>query len=309
MKRYTTKGPKPFLKWVGGKTQLLSALENRLPFDFCKTVRVYAEPFVGGGALLFWLLGRGMRPERVVINDSNRDLANAYRTVRDHAADLIAELDAMQTAYRAQADEEARRAFFLRIRAEYNAGACELASVPVRRTAQLLFLNRTCFNGLYRVNARGEFNVPFGRYVNPCICDAETIRADSVALAGVEILDGDFADALAEAGRGWFVYLDPPYRPLSRTSSFCDYTQGGFDDDEQRRLAAVCRELDAKGARWLLSNSDPKGTDPGDSFFEDLYAGFDIRGVRASRMPNADPSKRGKLGELLISNYAEGGLL
>lgn len=309
MKRYTTKGPKPFLKWVGGKTQLLPALEARLPFDFPRAVRVYAEPFVGGGALLFRLLGAGMRPERVVINDSNRDLANAYRTVRDHAADLIAALDAMQSAYRAQADEEARRAFFLRIRGEYNAGTADRASAFVRRTAQLLFLNRTCFNGLYRVNARGEFNVPFGRYIEPRICDEATIRADSAALAGVEILDGDFAEALAEAGCGWFVYMDPPYRPLSRTSSFCDYTQGGFNDGEQRRLAAVCRGLDAKGARWLLSNSDPKGTDPDDSFFEDLYAGFDIRGVRASRMLNADPGKRGKLGELLISNYPEGGLL
>ena len=309
MKRYTTNGPRPFLKWVGGKTQLLPALEARLPFDFSRSVRVYAEPFVGGGAFLFRLLEKGMRPERVIINDSNRDLANAYRTVRDHAADLVAELDAMQTAYRAQADEAARKEFFLRIRAEYNRGAADRDTAPVRRTAQLLFLNRTCFNGLYRVNARGEFNVPFGRYVNPRICDEETIRADAAALAGTEILDGDFADALAEAGRGWFVYLDPPYRPLSRTSSFCDYTQGGFDDGEQRRLASVCRELDVRGARWLLSNSDPKGKDPGDSFFEDLYAGFDIRGVRASRMLNADPTKRGKLGELLISNYTEGGLL
>ena len=309
MKRYTTNGPKPFLKWVGGKTQLLPALEARLPFGFFRSVRVYAEPFVGGGAFLFRLLGMGMRPERVIINDSNRDLANAYRAVRDHAEDLVAELDALQSAYRAQADEAARKEFFLRIRSEYNQGSAERDSALVRRTTRLLFLNRTCFNGLYRVNARGKFNVPFGRYVQPRICDAETIRADAAALAGTEILDGDYADALAEAGHGWFVYLDPPYRPLSRTSSFCDYTQGGFDDNEQRRLAAVCRELDARGARWLLSNSDPKGTDPNDSFFEDLYAGFDIRGVRASRMLNADPTKRGKLGELLISNYSEGGLL
>ena len=309
MKRYTTNGPRPFLKWVGGKTQLLPALEARLPLDFFRSVRVYAEPFVGGGAFLFRLLEKGMRPERVIINDSNCDLANAYRTVRDHSTDLIAELEAMQSAYRSQADEVVRKEFFLRIRAEYNRGAVERDSVPVRRTAQLLFLNRTCFNGLYRVNARGDFNVPFGRYVNPRICDEETIRADAAALAGTEILDGDFADALAEAGRGWFVYLDPPYRPLSRTSSFCDYTQGGFNDGEQRRLASVCRELDARRAKWLLSNSDPKGTDPGDSFFEDLYAGFDIRGVRASRMLNADPTKRGKLGELLISNYTEGELL
>ena len=128
----------------------------------------------------------------------------------------------------------------------------------------------------------------------------------SLALEGVEILSRDFADAVADAGPDWFVYFDPPYRPLSSTSSFCDYTQGGFDDDEQRRLARLCRSLDAKGARWLLSNSDPKGTNPDDTFFDELYAGFEIRGVRASRMLNANPEKRGKLGELLISNYQTG---
>lgn len=297
MKRYTTNGPRPFLKWVGGKTQLLPALEARLPLDFFQSVRVYAEPFVGGGAFLFRLLEKGMRPERVIINDSNRDLANAYRTVRDRAVDLIAELEAMQSAYRSQADEAARKEFFLRIRAEYNRGAVERDSAPVRRTAQLLFLNRTCFNGLYRVNAHGEFNVPFGRYVNPRICDEETIRADAATLAGTEILDGDFADALAEAGRGWFVYLDPPYRPLSRTSSFCDYTQGGFDEDEQRRLAAVCRELDGAGARWMLSNSDSP-----DGFFDELYRGFRIDRVQAGRAINSKGTGRGKISELIVTN-------
>ena len=297
MKRYTTNGPRPFLKWVGGKTQLLPALEARLPLDFSQSVRVYAEPFVGGGAFLFRLLEKGMRPERVIINDSNRDLANAYRTVRDRAVDLIAELDAMQSAYRSQADEAARKEFFLRTRAEYNRGAGERDSAPVRRTAQLLFLNRTCFNGLYRVNAHGEFNVPFGRYVNPRICDEETIRADAAALAGTEILAGDFADALAEAGHGWFVYLDPPYRPLSRTSSFCDYTQGGFDDGEQRRLAAVCRKLDGAGARWMLSNSDSP-----DGFFDELYRGFRIDRVQAGRAINSKGTGRGKISELIVTN-------
>ena len=298
--------PKPFFKWVGGKTQLLPELESRLPADFAETVNVYAEPFVGGGALMFHLLAKGMRPERIVINDSNPDLANAYRTVRDEADALIVELDRIQQEYRVKHDEASRRDFYLFVRSEYNSGTMDRIGNPVLRTAQFLFLNRTCFNGLYRVNAKGAFNVPFGRYTNPHICDAETLHADSAALSGVEILDGDFGTAVNDARKGWFVYFDPPYRPLSLTSSFRDYTQNGFDDGEQRRLAALCRELHGRGVRWLLSNSDPKGTNPNDCFFDTLFSGFDIRTVWASRMLNANPEKRGKLGELLISNYGDG---
>ena len=295
--------PRPFLKWVGGKTQLLPELEARLPQDFAEMVRVYAEPFVGGGALLFHLLSKGLHPGRIVINDSNVDLANAYRVVQSSVDDLIEELDRLQNAYGQCPDETSRREFYLSIRSDYNVGIMDRIAHPVRRTAQLLFLNRTCFNGLYRVNAKGSFNVPFGRYTNPRICDEETLREDAVALTGVEIRAGDFADAVSKADSGWFVYFDPPYRPLSLTSSFCDYTQDGFGDTEQRRLAAIGRDLHSRGARWLLSNSDPKGTNPGDTFFDDLYAGFDIRSVQASRNLNANPEKRGKLGELLISNY------
>ena len=303
MKRESAKAPKPFLKWVGGKTQLLPELEARLPPDFTETVRVYAEPFVGGGALLFHLLCKGMRPERVVINDSNPDLANAWRVVQTSVNELIDALDRLQIAYRAQSDAEGRKSFYLSVRDAYNHGIAERNENPVNRTAQLMFLNRTCFNGLYRVNAKGDFNVPFGRYSNPRICNPETLLADSAALAGVEIETGDFFDVVACADAGWFVYFDPPYRPLSATASFCDYTRDGFNDREQRRLADVCRMLDRVGAHWLLSNSDPKGADPADTFFDDLYAGFKIRGVMAARMLNANPEKRGKLGELLISNY------
>ena len=306
MKRDSSKGPKPFLKWVGGKTQLLPELEARLPADFARTVRVYAEPFVGGGAFLFHLLSTGLRPERIVINDSNPDLANAWRVVQRHADALVEALARFETDYRGLPDESSKRSFFLGVRCSYNAGTSTTESEDVARAAELFFLNRTCFNGLYRVNAKGLFNVPFGKYANPTICDEKTIRVASLALEGVEILSRDFADAVADAGPDWFVYFDPPYRPLSSTSSFCDYTQGGFDDDEQRRLARLCRSLDAKGTRWLLSNSDPKGTNPDDTFFDELYAGFEIQGVRASRMLNANPEKRGKLGELLISNYQTG---
>ena len=306
MKKDKTKGPKPFLKWVGGKTQLLPELIARLPTDFAERIRVYSEPFVGGGALLWRILSCPNRLERVVINDLNPDLANAYCVIQSRVDELIASLQDFQRDYLALSAEEGRKEFFLSIRTADNQSAGKPTTDPVRRAAQMLFLNRTCFNGLYRVNAKGEFNVPFGRYAHPQICDEETLRADSAALVGVEIHNGDFATAVSEANTDWFVYFDPPYRPLSLTSSFCDYTQGGFDDNEQRRLATLCRELDQKGVKWLLSNSDPKGKNPNDTFFDDLYAGFNIQGVQAARMLNANPDKRGKLGELLISNYTNG---
>lgn len=306
MRQPNAKKPKPFLKWVGGKTQLLPELEARLPFDFDKSIRVYAEPFVGGGAFLWRILSRQNNLERVVINDLNPDLANAYRVIQSQVEDLISTLHTLQRDYSALADEDSKRSYYLSIRASYNHEAADLEVDSVLRVAQMLFMNRTCFNGLYRVNAKGAFNVPFGRYANPQICDEETLRADAAALSGVEILNGDFADAVFGADEKWFVYFDPPYRPLSQTSSFCDYTQGGFDDREQGRLATLCRKLDNNGARWLLSNSDPKGRDPSDVFFDELYAGFNIRGVQATRMLNANPAKRGKLGELLISNYTNG---
>lgn len=307
MRPSSKNSPRPFLKWVGGKTQLLSELEARLPLDFADGVRVYAEPFVGGGAFLWRILSRPNNLEKVIINDLNPDLANAYGVIQSRVEDLITTLHALQRDFRSLANEDSKREFYLSIRASYNQEDASHTADSVLRAAQMLFMNRTCFNGLYRVNAKGAFNVPFGRYANPQICDEETLRADAAALSGVEILNGDFANAVSGADAGWFVYFDPPYRPLSSTSSFCDYTQGGFDDGEQRRLAALCRDLDGKGARWLLSNSDPKGRNPADSFFDELYAGFEIQGVQATRMLNSNPEKRGKLGELLISNYTNGG--
>lgn len=288
---------KPFLKWVGGKTQLLPELEARLPEDFARTVRVYAETFVGGGALLFRLLSKGLRPERVVINDSNTDLANAWRVVQTRADDLLDELSRLAKEYRKLDGELARQAFYLGIRSCYNMRPPAVQEPNVGRAAQLIFLNRTCFNGLYRVNSRGAFNVPFGRYDNPGICDESTIWAASQALSGIEILSGDFAVAVERADSGWFVYFDPPYRPISTTSAFCDYTQGGFSDAEQRRLAAVCRQLDAAGARWMLSNSDSP-----DGFFDELYKGFQIDRVQAGRAINAKGSGRGKISELIVTN-------
>ncbi|MBQ9727557.1 MAG: DNA adenine methylase [Kiritimatiellae bacterium] len=300
MKRESSKDPKPFLKWVGGKTQLLSELEARLPADFIETVRVYAEPFVGGGALLFRILSRPNRLERVIVNDCNIDLANAWRVVQAEPDALIAALSRFQAEYTGLPDEAGRKNFYLGVRSAFNAGHPSGNSPDVGRAALLLFLNRTCFNGLYRVNNKGLFNVPFGKYAHPGICDELTIRSASAVLSGVKINCGDFTDAVVDAGPGWFIYFDPPYRPVSDTSAFCDYTRGGFGDDEQRRLAECCRRLDAAGAGWMLSNSDAP-----DGFFDELYRGFRIDRVRAARAINAKGDGRGKVSEIIVRNIRE----
>ena len=297
MKRESSKAPKPFLKWVGGKTQLLPELEARLPSDFTETVRVYAEPFVGGGALLFRVLSRPNRLERIIVNDSNHELANAWRVVQAEPDALIDRLSRLQAEYASFTDEGGRKNFYLGVRSAFNARPFHRTHPDAGRAALLLFLNRTCFNGLYRVNAKGLFNVPFGKYIHPSICDEPSIRAASAALTGIEILSGDYSEAVANAGHGWFVYFDPPYRPISATAAFCDYTQGGFDDAEQRRLAECCRRLDEEGARWMLSNSDAA-----DGFFDRLYRGFRIDRVQAARAINAKGDGRGKVSEIIVRN-------
>ena len=291
--------PKPFVKWVGGKSQLLHELTSCLPSDFEKSVTTYIEPFTGGGAFLFWILSHYTHLQRVIINDANEALINTYKVIRDNPDNLIDILLTFKIQYQSLKDEEERKIYYYGKREAFNSGN----ATPAEQAAYLIFLNRTCFNGLYRVNAKGKFNVPHGSYKNPLICDPDTIQADSKALANVEICHGDFAAVLKEADEHSFVYFDPPYRPLSKTSSFCSYCEGGFDDNEQRRLARCCHKLDHLGVRWLLSNSDPKGLCPEDNFFEELYCGFNIKSVQASRMLNANPEKRGKLSELLICNY------
>ena len=290
---------KPFVKWVGGKTQILQELVSRLPENFDNSNLTYIEPFVGGGAFLFWLLSHHKNFKRIIINDANTDLINTYKVIRDTPDKLIQILSNIKNEYMTLNSEDLRKNYYYAKRELFNSGKTPYQE----RAALLIFLNRTCFNGLYRVNAKGKFNVPHGRYTNPLICDIDTIQTDSIALANVEIRNSDFADVLNEADNNSFIYFDPPYRPLSETSSFCSYCEGGFDDNEQRRLAACCRELDKKGIRWLLSNSDPKGLCPDDNFFEELYEDFNIKSIQASRMLNANPNKRGKLSELLISNY------
>ena len=294
------KKAKPFIKWVGGKSQLIEQLEAQLPADFDNWENVtYIDPFVGGGAMLFYMLQRYPNINHAIINDINSDLATCYRTVRDTPEQLISSLKDIEKAYLALETEDGRKDFFMAVRERYN----EKNLDPIENTTKFFFLNRTCFNGLYRVNKKGLFNVPFGKYANPTICDPETIRKDSELLQRVEILNGDFEATFEYAHGNTFFYFDPPYRPLSDTSSFNDYAKEAFNDDAQIRLKEYCDRIHEAGFRFMLSNSDCKGKNEEDNFFDVLYQAYQIERVWASRNINSNPNKRGKLTEILVHNY------
>ena len=293
---------KPFIKWVGGKSQLIEQLDAQLPADFGNWDNVtYIEPFVGGGAMLFYMLQRYPNIQHTIINDINLDLATCYRTVRDNSEQLIESLKDIENAYLALESEDGRKDFFMAARDRYN----EKNLNAIENTTLFFFLNRTCFNGLYRVNKKGLFNVPFGKYTNPTICDPETIRKDSELLQRVVILNGDFEATFEYAQGNTLFYFDPPYRPLSETSSFNDYAKEAFNDDAQIRLKGFCDRINESGFRFMLSNSDCKGKNEKDNFFDVLYQAYQIERVWASRSINSNPNKRGKLTEILVHNYVE----
>ncbi len=296
----TVRNAKPFLKWAGGKTQLLPTIEQRLPPILKNEKEItYIEPFVGGGALLFFMLRNYRNIKKAVINDINIHLINAYKAIRDTPSELIAALSNIQETYAKLPNLNSKKEYFLDIRKKFNNE--NLGRVD--DAALLIFLNRTCFNGLYRENSKGEFNVPFGQYYNPLICDENTILANNELLQNVLILNGDFSQTMEYAGENTFVYLDPPYRPLDATSCFNSYSKEPFDDNEQIRLKVFIDSLDKKGCRIMLSNSDGHSRNENDVFFDHLYSKYLIERVSASRAINANPTKRGKLSELLIRNY------
>lgn len=271
-----------------------------LPKDFAKKTEVtYVEPFVGGGAMLFHMLQAFPNIKSAIINDINPDLTLCYKVVRDNPTELIESLQEVQAQYLSIKDDKDRKAFFLKQREMYNAKSLS----SIENSTLFLFLNKTCFNGLYRVNKAGKFNVPYGRYVSPTICDAATIYADSDVLQNVEIMTGDFEATFAKIAGDTFFYFDPPYRPLSSTSSFNDYAKETFNDDAQIRLKLFCDRLNALGVNFMLSNSDCFGNDSKDRFFDDLFDGYNIERVWASRYVNAVASKRGKLTEIVVNNY------
>ena len=290
---------KPFLKWAGGKTQLISDIERTLPTEITKEKFTYIEPFVGSGAVLFWMLNNFPKLEKAVINDINEDLINTYKTIASKPKELISILEILQNEFHnLEGNEENKKLYYYQKRELYNTRKEEQSG----QAALFIFLNRTCFNGLYRVNSKNLYNVPMGGYKKPTICDKENILAVSNALQKVEILNGDFEQTLDYANNNSLFYFDPPYKPLSETSSFNSYAKDEFNDSEQIRLRDFCNKLDVLNHTWILSNSDVKGKNENDNFFDDLYSDFNIQRVDARRSINANPEKRGKLTELLITN-------
>lgn len=275
----------PFLKWAGGKARLAPRVVERAPAGF----RRYHEPFVGGGAVFFAMAGAGLATG-AVINDANRDLVECYAVVRDDVEALVRLLHELDGTYKGL-DASGRKSFYYEQRAHS-------PTTPTERAARLIFLNHTCYNGLYRVNSSGGFNVPCGRYANPRICDADGLRDASAALSGVEITCDDFEIACDRAVGGDFVYLDPPYQPLSVTSSFTSYTSGDFGPGDQERLRDAFEQLTRRGVAAMLSNSDHAA-------IRDLYEGFGYRFevVAMSRAINSVGAKRSPVPELLISNF------
>ena len=290
---------KPFLKWVGGKTQLLPEIRKRYP----ETVIKYCEPFVGGGAVLFDVL-QTFHPQEVLINDINPELINLYETVRDNCDELVKLLKTFQTEYLETAQEK-RQQLYIGKRDTYNHFILENnRQNNLEKAALLIYLNKTCFNGLYRVNKKGLFNVPFNRAVNPLICDEENLRECSALLQNVQMHVGDYSYCREFIDANTLVYIDPPYRPLTETSSFTSYNEDEFDDDKQITLGKFIRDIAKEDAFVIASNSDPKNSNEQDDFFDKLYKGFTIIRIHAARMINSNANKRGPINELLITNIA-----
>jgi len=305
--RFTLLKVHPFLKWAGGKGQLIKQLAEYLPEELGrKSIRRYIEPFIGGGALFFFI-AQTYRPDELFINDVNPELILAYKTIQKDVKTLITILDEQEKKYH-KFSEEHRKEYFYQIRKKYNSNINNInysiySSDWLERTAELIFLNRTCFNGLFRVNSKGEFNVPYGKYLNPKICDSENLLgvADLLQNTVISRMDYTFCDELVDNDS--FVYFDPPYRPLSVTSSFTSYSSQEFNDNEQIRLAKFFSSLNNKGGKLMLSNSDPKNTNPTDTFFDDLYGAFNIHRIDAYRNINSKSDGRGQIKEILVLNY------
>lgn len=287
---------KPFLKWAGGKSQLLGDIQRKYP----NTIDTYCEPFVGGGAVLFDIL-TSKKPRKVLINDINSELINTYIQVQNNVDNLIIELSKIQGEYWELSTNE-KKEFYLFKREKFN--QLKFADEnELEKAVLFIFLNKTCFNGLYRVNKKGLFNVPVGSYKKPIICDSDNLRAISKLLQGVTIQCGDFSKCVDFIQKDTFVYLDPPYRPLNDTSSFNSYDSQSFNDNEQIRLNQFINKVTEIGAKIVLSNSDPKNVCENDNFFDNLYQDYVIQRVYAKRMINCQGGNRGSISELLISNY------
>lgn len=291
---------KPFVKWAGGKGQLLNEIKKRYPKELGLGITKYAEPFVGGGAVLFDILSTYTLSE-IYISDTNAQLINTYTTIRDSVDSLISLLTKYQNEY-LPLDDENRKKYYYDKRTLYNFMSSQ-NKLDYEMAAIFIFLNKTGFNGLYRVNSKGEYNVPIGSYKNPTICDKDNLLNASLLLKNVTIVCADYKKSDSFIDDKTFVYFDPPYRPLNNTSSFTGYTNDGFDDKAQKELADFSQKITRSGAFVVISNSDPKNTNPEDDFFDGLYSKMKISRVSASRMINSNANSRGKISELIIRSY------
>ena len=292
---------KPFIKWVGGKGQLLSEINKLYPVELGKNINKYAEIFLGGGAVLFDILSK-YKLDEVYISDKNLELINTYKSIRDNVDILIKSLKEMEEQY-IPLNNEDRKIYYYEKREEYNSLKINSEVNNIKKAILFIFLNKTCFNGLYRVNKKGKFNVPMGAYKKPKICDEENLKNVSLTLRNVKIVYADYRKSEKFIDDKTFVYIDPPYRPLNITSSFTSYTENDFNDKEQIELAEYINVLNKKGAKIVISNSDPKNNDIDDNFFDKLYKNYNINRVKATRMLNSNASLRGAINELLITNY------
>ena len=292
---------KPFLKWAGGKGQLLREIEKYYPFEN-SIIKKYAEPFLGGGAVLFDILSK-YDLEEVYISDINSELINTYRIIRDDIDGLVSILEVMQNEF-IEKDTVERKSYYISKRALFNdLKITEDKTINIEKAALMIFLNKTCFNGLFRVNKKGMFNVHMGSYKNPMICDEKNLRAVSERLQQVDIVCGDYRKSSEFIDKNTFVYFDPPYRPITGTANFTAYTENAFNDKEQIELAKFVDSMNRKGAKIVISNSDPKNSNIDDDFFDNIYSAYNIRRVEATRMINCNSNSRGKIKELLISNF------
>lgn len=299
--RYDKKNPaKPFIKWAGGKGQLLTTIRKFYPTKMGTDIRKYCEPMVGAGAVLFDVLNT-YEMDEVYICDTNVELMNAYKVVKDYPQELIDLLSNYEIEH-LSTEGESRKEYYYQKRAQFNDEMQKPTKQnSVLRAALFIYLNKTCFNGLYRVNRKGLFNVPIGSYKRPTICDAENIKKTSELLQGVTILTGDYTTIEQYIDEQTFVYFDPPYRPLTKTAEFTSYTADDFNDEDQIKLGEFIKSLGT--AKVMASNSDPHNVDEEDNFFDDLYDGMNINRVSAIRAINSKGNSRGKIHELLITNY------
>jgi DNA adenine methylase len=299
---------KPFLKWAGGKSQLLTTIENSLPNEIKKSRKIdkYFEVFVGGGALYFHLMNN-YEVKNSYLYDINPELILTYNVIKNNPKELIKLLSELQENY-VPLEEDERKEYYLNIRSKFNEDLKEFnfdnySDAHVVRASQIIFMNKTCFNGLFRLNKKGEFNVPHGRYKNPLICDKKNIMTVSKTLKHTKITYGNYYDSEDLIDENSLVYLDPPYRPLSKQSNFTTYAGFEFTDDDQIKLGNFYKRISNKGAKAILSNSDPKNVDINDNFFDDLYKDFKIDRVQAKRSINSNAKKRGLINEILVTNY------